>query len=386
LKLALVHDWLDTWGGAENVLVELRKTFPEAPVYTLVDFLDESDRALLGPAPVFTSMIQHLPGARSHFRRYLPLFPAAMRRFDLDDYDVILSNSHAVAKFAHTGKKQLNICYCHTPMRYAWDLRDRYLTDGGLGSGLAGFLARSALERIRRADLAANAGIHRFVGNSQYIAARIRRCYHRDADVIYPPVDTARFVRGQATEDYFVTVSRLVPYKQVDALVQAFAQMPDRRLVVAGSGPKLAELRATAPGNVELRGYVSAPELLPLMQGARAFLFAAEEDFGIAPLEAQACGLPVIALGRGGVAETVRDDDSAQRTGVFFSESTPTAIAAAVRRFEAGHPIDPEACRINALRFSRDRFRDEFRAYVDTHWAAFRSGRRAATAPEPDVA
>lgn len=370
MKLALVHDWLDTWGGAENVLVELRRVFPDAPVYTLVDFLTESDRTLLGPAPIFTSAIQRLPGARAHFRRYLPLFPAAMRRFDLSGYDVVLSNSHAVAKFARVGPGQLHICYCHTPMRYAWDLRDQYLAESGLATGLTGMLARRVLEHIRHLDLAGNDGIQRFVGNSHYIAARIRRCYDRDADVIYPPVDTEHFVRGTAT-DYYMTVSRLVPYKQVDALVEAFAQMPDRRLIVAGGGPKLAELRAAAPGNVELRGRVSDAELLSLMQGARAFLFAAEEDFGIAPLEAQACGLPVIALGRGGVAETVCVEDGPGRTGEFFSEATPAAIAQAVRRFESGLPIDPEACRRNALRFSRLRFREEFRAYVGQHWSAF---------------
>ena len=373
LKLALVHDWLDTWGGAENVLMDLRGAFPEAPVYTLVDFMDARERALLGPGSITTSTIQRLPGARLHFRRYLPLFSAAIRRFDLSGFDVIVSNSHAVAKFARKAtQQQLHICYCHTPMRYAWDLRDRYLAESGLDGGATGMLARTILAHLRRQDLAGNDGVDKFIGNSHFIAERIRRCYDRDADVVHPPVDTDRFRPGETRGEHYLTVSRLVPYKQVNAIVAAFAQMPDRRLVVAGGGPMLAELRTTAPPNVELLGHVPAAELVPLMQGARAFVFAAEEDFGIAPLEAQACGLPVIALERGGVMETILANNAAL-TGVFFSESTPSAIADAIARFEAGPAIDPDACRRNALRFSRHRFRDEFRAYVTQSWTAFRA-------------
>jgi glycosyltransferase involved in cell wall biosynthesis len=386
LKIALVHDWLDSWGGAENVLVDLRRIFPDAPVYTLVDFLTAPERARLGPAPIRTSFIQRMPGARSNFRRYLPLFPTAIRSLDLDAFEVILSNSHAVAKLAPTHPGQLHICYCHTPMRYAWDQRDRYLAESGLAHGVAGFIARATLERMRRIDLAGNDSIQQFVGNSHYIAKRIRRCYHSDADVIYPPVDTGYFVPGRSSQDYFVTLSRLVPYKQVDVLVEAFVRMPDRRLIVAGGGPMLDELRAVAPPNVELRGHVDAVDLLPLLQNARAFLFAAEEDFGIAPLEAQACGVPVIALGHGGVAETVDGGDHARRTGVFFSEPTPAAIVDAVRRFDEGPPISREACRVNALRFSRSRFRDEFRAYIDSQWAAFRNKLQSAKPGHPHTA
>ena len=374
MKLALVHDWLDTWGGAESVLVELRTLFPDAPLYTLVDFLDPDARARLGPAPIHASLVQSLPRARWHFRNYLPVFPSAMRRFDLSEYDVILSNSHAIAKFARTKITQLHLCYCHTPMRYAWDLREQYLTQTRLGRGPAGALVRALLGRLRRQDLESNNRVDRFVANSRYIADRIRRCYGRDSDVIYPPVDTERFVPGAARGDYYLTVSRLVPYKRVDAIVAAFARMGSKRLVVAGGGPGLAALRAQAPPNVEIVGHVAAPELLQLMQRARAFLFAAEEDFGIAPLEAQACGIPVIALARGGVAETISAGSSG--TGVFFAEATAEAIIDAVALFEGGPHISADACRSNALRFGQARFRDEFRAYVDAQWSI----RRVATA------
>ncbi len=375
MKLALVHDWLDTWGGAESVLVELRALFPDAPLYTLVNFLEPAARARLGPAPIHVSFIQSLPRARAHFRNYLPLFPAAMSRLDLAEYDVILSNSHAIAKFASASARQLHLCYCHTPMRYAWDLREQYLAQTGLGRGPVGALVRAVLGRLRRQDLRANDRVDRFVASSRYIADRIRRCYGRDADVIHPPVDTDRFVPGTPHGDYYLTVSRLVPYKRVDAIVAAFARMGNRRLIVAGGGTGLGALRAHAPANVELVGHVPDRRLLELLQGARAFVFAAEEDFGIAPLEAQACGVPVIALARGGVAETISASPTNPATGVFFPEASAEAIAGAVERFETGPPISAQACRGNALRFGRARFRDEFRAYVDAQWSI----RRAAT-------
>jgi glycosyltransferase involved in cell wall biosynthesis len=381
LKLALVHDWLDTWGGAENVLAELRAMFPDAPLFTLVDFLEPAQRGRLGPAPIHVSAIARLPRARRHFRKYLPWFPAAMRRFDLADYDVILSNSHAVAKFARAGPNGLHLCYCHTPMRYAWDLREQYLAETGIASGVAGVAARAILARLRRQDVAANSGVDSFIANSGFIAERIRRCYDRDSEVIYPPVDTDQFEPGTAGPgEHYLTVSRLVPYKRVDAIVAAFRQMPDRRLIVVGGGPALEDMRATAPSNVEIAGPLPGLRMLAMLQSARAFVFAAEEDFGIAPLEAQACGVPVIALGRGGVFETVVGAPAPNATGVFFPEVAVEAIVQAVRRFESGPVLSRENCRANAIRFGRARFREEFREFVEVRWGAHLGGTQQAGA------
>ena len=255
-------------------------------------------------------------------------------------------------------------------MRYAWDLRETYLRQTGLAYGVRGRVVRRVLDRLQRQDLASNAGITRFVANSANVARRIARLYGRDADVIHPPVDTERFVPGPGVGDHYVTVSRLVPYKRVDVLVDAFARMPARRLVVAGAGPELAALRRRATPNVEVRGHVGDTELVPLVQSARAFLFAADEDFGIAPLEAQACGVPVIALDRGGVQETV--GGGVPLTGELFDAATPEAVVAAVERFESRAAASRDACRTNAERFSRPRFRAAFATYVDHAWTSFR--------------
>jgi glycosyltransferase involved in cell wall biosynthesis len=370
LKIALVHDWLVTWGGAENVLVDLLSVFPDADVLTLVDFMPSALRARLGTAVVRPSRLQRWPFANPHFRRYLPMFASAMRALDASRYDVIIANSHSVAKFVRARPDQLFICYCHTPMRYAWDLRETYLTQTGLAHGVRGRVVRRVLDRLQRQDLASNAGITRFVGNSVNVARRIARLYGRDADVIHPPVDTERFVPGSVVGEHYVTVSRLVPYKRIDVLVDAFARMPGRRLVVAGSGPELAALRARATPNVEVRGHVRDDELVPLVQSARAFVFAADEDFGIAPIEAQACGVPVIALDRGGVQETI--GDGVPQTGELFEIATPDAVVAAVERFERRGVASRAACRANAERFSRPRFRAAFATYVDQAWTSFR--------------
>ncbi len=370
-SIALVHDWLLTWGGAENVLVDLRIVFPDADVHTLVDFMPAPLHARLAGARVVTSRIQHLPFANPHFRRYLPWFAGAMRALDLSRYDVIIANSHSIAKFVRTRPDQLFICYCHTPMRYAWDLRETYLERTGLAHGWRGAVVRRVLDRLQRQDLASNACITRFVANSANVAQRIARLYGRDANVIHPPVDTERFTPGGAASDHYVTVSRLVPYKRVDLLVDAFARMPQRRLVVAGAGPELAALRARARPNVEVRGHVDDAKLVELVRSARAFVFAAEEDFGIAPLEAQACGVPVIAFGRGGVQETVGVGVPA--TGELFDAPTAEALIAAVERFESRAGADRAACRANAERFSRPHFRAAFGVEVEHAWTSFRS-------------
>jgi glycosyltransferase involved in cell wall biosynthesis len=366
MRIALVHDWLHTWGGGENVLAALLALYPEAELFTLVDFLSDTHRARLGQRPIRTSFIQRLPFARRHFRKYFALMPHAVEQFDLSPYELVISSSHSVAKGVRTGPGQLHICLCYSPARYAWDLQPQYLAQTGLDRGVLGWLARLQLARFRRWDLRTSARVDRFVAISEYIAQRIRNCYRRDADVIYPPVDIPA-VKGNdgPRESFYLTVSRLVPYKRIDLVVKAFSAMPERQLVVAGDGPEMKKLARLAGPNVNLLGSVDDARRDQLLSSAKAFVFAAEEDFGIAPLEAQALGTPVIAFGRGGSAETIRGLDAAAPTGVLFAEQTVASIKAAVAQFEASAPrITAAACRANAERFSRQTFNERFPAYV----------------------
>ena len=383
MRIAIVHDWLDTWGGAENVLAALLDLYPDADLYAIVDFLTEENRARLGGRRICTSFIQHLPFARRHFRKYLPLMPRAVERFDLSGYDLIISSSHAAAKGAMTGPNQFHICLCYSPARYAWELEHQYLGDAGLNRWPVAGFARRAMRRFREWDLRASKRVDRFVTISAYVARRIERCYGRAAQVIYPPVDVVRYsVAAAERSPFYLTLSRLVPYKRVDLLVAAFAGMPERQLVVAGDGPNMRTLAAAAPANVRLVGRVTDAERDRLLATARAFVFAAEEDFGIAPLEAQACGTPVIAFCRGGAAETLRGLDAPAPTGVFFAEQTSAAIRDAVIRFEqSADRITASACRANAQRFDIAAFRQRFGDYVSTAFDEFRAARDRESAP-----
>jgi glycosyltransferase involved in cell wall biosynthesis len=375
MRIAIVHDWLDTWGGAENVLAILLDLYPGADLYTIVDFLGEADRGRLGDRKIRTSFIQHLPFARNHFRKYLPWMPRAVESFDLTGYDLIISSSHAVAKGAVTGPNQLHICLCYSPARYAWEHEARYLAGAGLDRWPLSALARRSMRRFREWDFVAAERVDRFVAISAYIARRIERCYGRSAQVIYPPVDVARYssASGERSTSY-LTLSRLVPYKRVDLILAAFADMPERELIVAGDGPDMGALAAAAPANVRLLGHVTDAERDRLLASARAFVFAAEEDFGIAPLEAQACGTPVIAFCRGGAAETLRGLDQPEPTAVFFADQTPAAIRDAVIRFEqSADRIKASACRSNALRFDIATFRQRFGDYVSAAFDGFRA-------------
>jgi glycosyltransferase involved in cell wall biosynthesis len=321
---------------------------------------------LIEQRTVRRSAIQWLPFAGRLYRQYLPLFPIAVEQFNLDRYDLVISTSHCAAKSVVVTGRARHLCYCLTPMRYAWDIRDQYLSAIGVAQGPKRWLAERLLDRLKRWDRAGAARVDRFVGISHYIARRIHAAYRRQADEIYPPVDVDYFQPSPAParRDYYLTASRFVPYKRVDRIAGAFAALPGRRLVVVGDGPEAGRVRAAAGSNVEFVGEVPREQLRALMQGARAFLFAAEEDFGIVPLEAQACGTPVIALAKGGTAETIQPVNGAP-VGVLFDEQSPAAIAQAVERFEAMEAsISPEACRANALRFAADRFRTEFAALV----------------------
>ncbi|MDX5515710.1 glycosyltransferase family 4 protein [Stenotrophomonas sp. RG-453] len=380
MKIALVHDWLVSYAGAERVLAEMIHLFPSADIYCVVDFLSDEDRALLGGKISTRTFIQRLPGASKHYRSYLPLMPLAVEQLDLSAYDLIISSSHAVAKGVLTGPDQLHISYVHSPIRYGWDLQHQYLRESKLQHGLKGWVAKWLLHKIRIWDYRTSAGVDHFVANSRFIERRIRKVYGRESDVIYPPVDVEAFSYCEKKENFYLAASRLVPYKRMDLIIRAFSQMTEKKLVVIGDGPELAKLMSLAGPNISLLGYRPFAELKHYMQRARAFVFAAEEDFGITPVEAQACGTPVIAYGKGGSLETVRaSSDSSKATGIWFAEQTTESIVDAVTRFEAlPQGISPRACRAHAENFSTERFRASFGDYVERRWCAFKTG------PEPD--
>lgn len=360
VKIAIVCDWLVTYAGAERVLEQMLEVFPEADLFALVDFVPEEQRGFLHGKQPRTTFIQHLPGARKHYRQYLPLMPLAIEQLDLFGYDVVLSSSHCVAKGVLTGPDQLHISYVHSPIRYAWDLQHQYLHEAGLEHGLKSWLARIILHYMRIWDTRTANGVDAFIANSQFIARRIKKVYGREAEVIYPPVDISKFNLCTEKEDYYLTASRMVPYKKMKLIVEAFNQMPDKNLVVIGTGPEYAKTKAIAGPNITMMGYQPDDVLQDKMQHAKAFVFAAEEDFGITPVEAQACGTPVIAYGRGGALETVKDGE----TGCFFPEQTKESIIEAIKNFDAQQAITPEKCRKNAERFSIMRFREQLKDYI----------------------
>jgi glycosyltransferase involved in cell wall biosynthesis len=362
LKVAIVHEWFVDYSGSERIVEQMLNIFPQADLYAQVEFLPEDLRWFIKHKKVTTSFIQKLPKAKTKYRTYLPLMPLAVEQFDLSGYDLVLSNNHAVSKGAITGPDQLHICVCCSPIRYAWDLTHQYLKESHLTHGLKSWLARYILHRIRVWDVRTANGVDEFVAISHHIARRIRKVYGRTATVIYPPVKVRDFNLHCAKDDFYLTASRMVPYKRIDLIVEAFAAMPDKKLVVIGDGPDFRKVQAKAGPNITLLGYQPFPVLKDHLQRARAFVFAAEEDFGILPVEAQACGTPVIAYGKGGALETVVDGV----TGIFFDEQTTQSLTAAVHRFEQQrHQFAPTTIRNNALRFSVENFLEKFRTFVE---------------------
>ncbi|WGS52892.1 glycosyltransferase family 4 protein [Paraburkholderia sp. D15] len=364
MKVAIVHDWLVVSGGAEKVLKNIIECFPKADLFSLVDFLE--DRECVKGKPVSTSFIQRLPFARRRYRAYLPLMPLAIEQIDLSAYDLVISSSHAVAKGVLTGPNQLHVSYVHSPIRYAWDLQHQYLNESHLKTGLKSALARVLLHYIRGWDSRSANGVDHLLANSQFIARRIRKTYRRDATVIYPPVDLANMTMCAQKDDFYVTTSRMVPYKRIDLIVRAFSQTPERRLVVIGDGPEMKKIKAAAGENVSILGHQPFDVLVDHLRRARAFVFAAEEDFGISVVEAQACGTPVIAFGRGGALESVIGLPLERPTGVFFGDQTIDSLLEAVTRFEHNaHLFDPRVCRRNAERFSSENFKSALMSFVD---------------------
>lgn len=368
-KIAVVADWLVTYAGAERVISEMLKIFPKADLFSVIDFLnDESRKHFLGKHAQ-TTFVQKLPKAETKYRNYLPFMPLAIEQLDVSAYDVVLSSSHAVAKGVLTGPDQLHISYVHSPIRYAWDLQHQYLRELGLTQGIKALIVRWLLHKIRMWDYRTANGVDHFVANSKFIARRIKKVYGRDSDVIYPPVDTDRFTLRENKEDFYFTASRMVPYKKIDLIVEAFAQMPNKKLVVIGDGPDMQKIKSKATSNIEILGYQSNQVMQDHMQRAKAFVFAAEEDFGITPVESQACGTPVIAFGKGGSRETVIAEVENNPTGILFDQQSVTSVIDAVELFEQRQDIYlPQNCRNNALRFSNQRFELELEKYVTQKW------------------
>lgn len=371
-KIAIVHDWFTTLGGSEKVIEQLLQVFPNADLFSSIDFLPVKERPLLQGHAVSTTFLQKAPLINAkNYRSYLPFMPLAIEQLDLSAYDVIFSNCHAVSKGIITGLEQLHISYIHTPMRYAWDMQNAYLENSGM-RGLKGAAARLLLHYMRIWDFSAANRPDILLGNSAFIVKRIRKIYRREASVLYPPVDTDYFSPAQDVprEDFYFAASRFVPYKRFDLIIEAFRGMPEKRLVIIGDGPELPRIKPLLGGNVSWLGYQPVDVLRDHMRRCRAFIFAAKEDFGIMPLEAQACGAPVIAFGEGGSRETVQGLALPGRTGVFFPAQRTQSLQAAVLEFEK-LDIDPRDCRAHAERFSNQRFRDEVRQFVETAWDEF---------------
>jgi glycosyltransferase involved in cell wall biosynthesis len=362
-RVAVVHDWLVVNGGAEKVLENILNIYPEADIFTLVDFLPEQDRGWLEGRNICTSFIQKLPFSKQHYRNYFPLFPIAIEQLDVTQYDLVVSSSYAVAKGVITGPEQTHICYCHSPARYAWDLQFQYLKESNMTTGLKSRIARYFLHKFRIWDTRTSNGVDVFVANSHFIKKRIYKCYRRDADVIFPPVDVSQFALKTDKQDFYLTASRMVPYKRIDLIVSAFCQMPARILKVIGDGPEMEKILKIAKGhdNIEILGFQSNEMLVSHLQNAKAFVFAAEEDFGIIPVEAQACGTPVLAFGKGGCLETVKD----KLTGLLFAEQTENSIIDAVNRFDSSSNLfDAEEIRSHAETFSSAHFQQCLKALI----------------------
>ncbi|APK19734.1 glycosyltransferase family 4 protein [Escherichia coli] len=376
-SIGIVADWLVTYAGAERVIKEIIDIYPNSDLYSVVDFLSEQSRSYFHGKKASTTFIQKLPRAKKAYQKYLPLMPLAIEQLDVSSHDVIISSSHAVAKGILTGPDQLHISYVHSPIRYAWDLQHQYLRESHLDKGVKGILAKYLLHKIRQWDYRTANGVDHFIANSQFIARRIHKVYGRTADVIYPPVDVHRFLMNTSKQDYYLTASRLVPYKKIDLIVEAFSNMPDKRLVVIGNGSEMVKIKSKAKSNIEILGYQPDSVMLEYMQNAKAFVFAAEEDFGITPVEAQACGTPVVAFGKGGSLETVRPYGVDKPTGVFFDEQSVPSLVKAINFFDTvSDKIEPQDCRENAMQFSVEIFKNNLSKYVEDKWTEFNLSKR----------
>ncbi len=359
-KIAIVHEWFDTYAGSERVVEQMLEVFPEADLYALVDFVPPQQRSFIKNKKVTTTFIQKLPFTRKYFRNYLPLFPYAIEQLDLRKYDIIISSSHAIAKGVLTNGEQLHICYCHSPMRYAWDLYHQYIEDNGLKKGLKGAFVKWVLHKIRIWDQSGAHRVNHYIANSHYISRRIQKIYGRSSAVIFPPADTIKFSPSSSRGDYYFAAARMVPYKKLDLIAEAFTKMPDKQLIIAGNGEQLDVIRAKSGKNIIIKDYLSHSEFVMHLRQAKAFVYAAEEDFGIVMAEAQAAGIPVIAFKKGGASDIIINE----KTGVLFDEQTVASLIQGVDKFET-LSFDAASISAHALQFSASVFREKLRNHVE---------------------
>ena len=383
MKVALVHDWLTGMRGGEKVLEVFCELFPDAHLYTLLHNKGSLCHTI-ERMDIRTSFIQKLPFIRGKYRNLLPIFPAAIERFDLRGYDLVLSSSHCVAKGVITGSNTLHVCYCFTPMRYIWDMYDQYFA-GERSDTITRFSISFVLNYLRKWDIASSKRVNKFVAISKYIADRIKRNYGRESDIIFPPVDCSYFKPVSANGDFYLMVSPLSPNKRVDIGINAFNKL-GLPLKVIGSGQEEKKLRKMANKNVELMGWQSDETVRNHYTACKALIFPGVDDFGIVPLEAQACGKPIIAYGKGGALETIvplntdkldvkgENGQLENATGIFFYEQTPESLVQAVKKFEDVKGLfNWQVIRKNAESFDRAIFKDNIRNYVEQKYNEFRN-------------
>ncbi len=376
MRVALICDWLTAMRGGERCLQAICEIYPGADIFALVHHRGSVSK-IIESHNIYTSYIQRLPGNGKLFRFYLPFFAHSMRRFDLSGYDFVISLSHCAAHNVRVPQGIPHICYCHTPMRYAWHMRHEYTRRY---TGLKKLAAEIMLNYLKKRDREASEGVTHFVANSENVRRRIKDAYNRDSIVIYPPISLERFSVCCQDEDYYLIVSALVPYKRVDLAVRAFSGF-DGKLVVIGSGPELSHLKNMASDRVSIIDKASDAEVTCYLQKCRALIFPGEEDFGIVPLEAQACGKAVIAFDKGGIKETViaydpgkSAEENAKATGLFFYEQSVKALRKAIMDFESlKNDFCPEACRENACRFSDLRYRQQMEEYISSVMGGLKS-------------
>jgi len=356
-QIALVHDWLTGMRGGEKVLEVLCELFPDATLFTLVH-QEGTCSPIIERMEIKTSFLQHVPFGQRQYRHFLPLFPLAVKSLDLRDFDLVISSSHAAAKSVYTRNDALHVCYCHTPMRYIWDQYEQYF-----GKDRASLPVRLAMGMVRgylqRWDVETAKGVRHFIANSENVRERIQRIYERDASVIYPPVDCGKFSVSMHDDGYYLVVSALVPYKRIDIAIEAFNRLGER-LIIVGTGSEEKKLRPMAKKNIEFTGWAGDDALQNYYGNCRALIFPGEEDFGIVPVEAMACGKPVIAFGKGGAVETVVEG----KTGLFFHEQKAESLEQKIKEF-GGMRFDAAAIRTHAETFSKERFRTELKKAID---------------------
>ena len=364
LKVAIVHDWFTVDGGAEKVCREIINLYPEADVFSLIDFLSDSDRiTILKGKKSTTSIIQKFPFAKKYYRYYLPWFPYAIEQINLTNYDLIISSSYAVAKGVLTHSNQVHVCYCHSPMRYLWDLYFSYIPKSKWSNFPIAYFMRHYISKLRQWDVISSNRVDAFIANSNNIAKRIKKVYRRESTVVYPPLFTDKFPLVSLKEDYYVSASRLVPYKKVELAILAFKKLPNKRLKIIGDGPEYLKLRQLAKGspNIEMLGFLEEADFSSVIGKAKAFINSSFEDFGIAPVEAQACGTPIIGYAKGGVLETTIENN----TAIYFHEQTPEAIIEAIEKFEKATLWTAQEIHKYASSFNNKRFAKEFTKVVE---------------------